>query len=174
MRALVVKRFGGPEVLEVVEAPVPVPGPGEVLVRVAAAAVQPADTMVRTGAMVAFGVAVRAEVASFGLDVAGTVEAVGAGVFRVAAGDEIVGLEERLDLPYGVHAEYVVLPQWAVAPAPRGVPPVLAATLPLNAITADQSLTALGLSHGQWLLVTGAAGAVGVSPWSWPGCAGCG
>lgn len=161
MRALVVKRFGGPEVLEVVDAPVPVPGTGEVLVRVTAAAVHPHDLMVRSGAMVAHGVAVPAGQVSLGADVVGTVEAVGAGVFGIAAGDDVVGLEERLDLPYGVQAEYVVLPQWAVAPAPRGVSPELAAALPLDAITADQALAELCLKPGQWLLVTGAAGAVG-------------
>lgn len=161
MRAVVVRQFGGPEAVQVVQAPVPRPGPGEVRVKVAAAAVNPADVMVRTGALVQYGAAAPAEQYGLGIDVAGTIDAVGDGVRGWAVGDEVVGLQERQDLPTLGQAEYAVLEAWAVAPAPAGVSAEQAATLPLNGTSADQALDLLDLAPGQWLLVTGAAGGVG-------------
>ena len=161
MRAVVVKEFGGPEVLQVVQAQVPEPGTGEVLVKVKAAGVNPTDAMQRLGAYVQYGAAVAAEQIGAGVDLAGTVEAVGEGVFSVTVGDEVIGLQERLDRPLSAYADYIVVEQWAVAPAPTGATMAEAATLPLNATTADQALDTLSLGFGQWLLVTGAAGAVG-------------
>lgn len=161
MRAIVLKEFGAPQVLQVIETPVPEPGLGEVLVKVKAAGVNPTDAMQRMGAYVEFGAAAAAAQTGVGVDLAGTVEAVGDGVFSVAVGDDVVGLQERLDVPLGSYAEYVVLEQWAVAPAPAGATMAEAATLPLNATTADQALDTLAVSYGGWLLITGAAGAVG-------------
>ena len=161
MRAIVVRQFGGPEVLELIDTPVPTPGPEEVLIKVAAAAVAPADVMVRVGAIVRYGAAVAQEQFGIGIDVAGTVEAVGGAVHAVAVGDAVVGLQERMDRALGTYAEYVVLEQWAVAPAPAGASMSEAVTLPLNATTADQALDALDLAYGDWVLVTGGAGAVG-------------
>ncbi len=161
MRAVVVKEFGGPEALTLIDTPVPVPGPGEVLVRVAAAGVNPTDMMARVGAYVQFGAAVTADQYGAGVDVAGTVESIGDGVFAVSVGDAVIGLQERLDRPLSTYADYVVLEQWELAPAPTGASMAEAATLPLNATTADQALDTLSLGFGQWLLVTGAGGAVG-------------
>ncbi|MGI5205839.1 NADP-dependent oxidoreductase [Spirillospora sp. CA-108201] len=96
-----------------------------------------------------------------GWDVAGAVDAVGEGVTRFAAGDEVIGLKDRLDVPLGAYAEAIVLDADAVAPAPRSVPAVEAATIPLNGLTAWQALDLLDLPSGAALLVTGAAGAVG-------------
>jgi NADPH:quinone reductase len=162
MRAAVVREFGGPEVLEVVEVPTPAPGPGEVLVAVAGASVNFADVMVRAGMNVQYGATGAREQFGLGSDVAGTVAAVGAGVTRFAAGQTVVGTQERLDRPLGTQAQYVVLQDWELAPAPAGIDLVDLATLGLNATTADQALDALALTYGQWLLVTGAAGAVGL------------
>ena len=161
MRAVVVKEFGGPGSLELVELPEPKAGPGEVLVKVGAAAIAPADVMVRVGAMVQYGAAVAQGQFGVGIDVAGTVEATGADVHSVSVGDAVIGLQERLDLPLGAYADYMVLEQWAVAPAPAGATMAQASTLPLNATTADQALDTLALDFGGWLLVTGAAGGVG-------------
>ncbi|MBP2338986.1 NADPH:quinone reductase-like Zn-dependent oxidoreductase [Saccharothrix coeruleofusca] len=161
MRAVVVRRYGGPEVLEVVETTLPHPGPGEVRIKVGAAAVNFADVLIRTGLNVQYGAAVGRARHGVGCDVAGTVDALGEGVDRFAVGQAVIGLQERLDLPLGAYAEYAVLEEWALAPAPAGATAVEAATLPLNATTADQALDALGLRRGQRLLVTGAAGAVG-------------
>ncbi|MGK3202023.1 NADP-dependent oxidoreductase [Amycolatopsis sp. MEPSY49] len=77
MRAIVVRRFGGPEVLEAVEVPVPEPGPGQVRIRVAAAAVNPVDLATRAGILTEAGVIPPREVLGLGWDVAGVVDAVG-------------------------------------------------------------------------------------------------
>jgi NADPH:quinone reductase-like Zn-dependent oxidoreductase len=97
-------------------------------------------------------------VLGLGWDVAGVVDAVGepAG-FRV--GDAVLGLRDRIAAPLGAYAEQIVLDASAVAPAPAGVSPVEAATLPLNALTAAQALDLVETTGT--LLVTGAAGAVG-------------
>lgn len=73
----------------------------------------------------------------------------------------MIGLSDLLGLPLKTHGEHVVLDASAVAPAPRGLDPVAASTIALNALTADQALDALALPAGSTLLVTGAAGAVG-------------
>lgn len=160
MRAVVVRSFGGPEVLEVTEVPAPKAGHGQVRIRVEAAAVNPADVATRAGALVAAGLMTGGSQVGLGWDVAGVVDQVGAGVETFAAGDRVVGLADRLDLPARTHAELVVLDVDAVAPAPD-TDLVAAATLPLNALTALQSLDLLGLEPGRTVLVTGAAGAVG-------------
>ncbi|AGZ40808.1 alcohol dehydrogenase zinc-binding domain-containing protein [Actinoplanes friuliensis DSM 7358] len=157
-----VTKFGGPEVLQVIEVPTPEPGPGEVLVKVAGASVNNADVMVRTGINVQYGATGAREQFGLGTDVAGTVAAVGEGVTKFRAGDAVVRTQERLDRPLGTQAEYVLLEPWELAPAPAGVDLVQLATLGLNATTADQALDTLGLKRGDWLLVTGAAGAVGL------------
>ncbi|NUP20275.1 MAG: NADP-dependent oxidoreductase [Streptomyces sp.] len=161
MRAAVVNAFGGPEVVEVVETEVPEPGAREVRIKVAAATVNPVDAGVRQGVFGGAGKRI-----GLGWDVAGTVDAVGVaggtpsgGAWSV--GDEVVALDYGTVKPLGTHAEYVVVPTDAVAPAPRTVGAVEAATLPLNGLTAAQALDLLGLSAGESLLVTGAAGAVG-------------
>ncbi|MFF2353769.1 alcohol dehydrogenase catalytic domain-containing protein [Kitasatospora sp. NPDC058115] len=161
MRAVVVRRFGGPEVLELVEVAVPEPGPGQVRVRVAAAAVNPVDAVTRSGVLTEAGLMAPRETVGIGWDVAGTVERLGPGVSGFAVGDEVIGLRDRLDVPLGSHADALVLDATALAPAPPGVPAVEAATLPLNGLTALQALDLLDLPAGATLLVTGAAGAVG-------------
>ncbi|WP_328648319.1 NADP-dependent oxidoreductase [Amycolatopsis sp. NBC_00348] len=158
MRAMVVHRFGGPEVLEPVDVPAPVPGPGQVRIRVAAAAVNPVDAATRSGLLTEAGIIPPRDVLGLGWDVAGEVDAVGAGTgFRV--GDAVIGLRDRLATPLGAYAEQIVLDAAAVAAAPAGVSPAEAATLPLNALTAAQALDLVGTTGT--LLVTGAAGAVG-------------
>ncbi|MEV4247177.1 NADP-dependent oxidoreductase [Streptosporangium canum] len=161
MRAVVVRSFGGPEALEIEEVPVPGTGAGQVRIRVEAAGVNPVDVAVRTGLLVEAGLAERREVHGIGWDVAGVVEEVGAGVTGFAPGNRVIGLADRLDLPLGAYAEQIVLDAGAVAPAPARATPAQAATLPLNGLTADQALDLAGLTEGQTLLVTGAAGGVG-------------
>ncbi|RSM37513.1 NADP-dependent oxidoreductase [Amycolatopsis balhimycina DSM 5908] len=156
MRAMVVRRFGGPEVLEPVEVPVPEPGPGQVRIRVAAAAVNPVDLATRAGLLTEAGVVPPREVLGLGWDVAGVVETAGGGF---AAGDAVVGLRDRIATPLGAYAEWIVLDASAVAPAPAGVSLCEAATLPLNALTAAQALDLVETTGT--VLVTGAAGAVG-------------
>ncbi|MGW0065727.1 NADP-dependent oxidoreductase [Streptosporangium sandarakinum] len=161
MRAVVVRSFGGPEVLEIEEVPVPPVGAGQVRIRVEAAGVNPVDAAVRAGALVAGGLAERREVHGLGWDVAGVVEETGPGAGGFAPGDRVIGLADRLDLPLGAYAEQIVLDAGAVAHAPVHATATQAATLPLNVLTADQALDLAGLTEGRTLLVTGAAGGVG-------------
>ncbi|WP_369171461.1 NADP-dependent oxidoreductase [Streptomyces sp. R28] len=155
MRAVVVNSFGGPEVVEVVETELPEPGAREVRIKVAAAALNPVDAGVRAGVFGGAGKRI-----GLGWDVAGTVDAVGVAT-AWSVGDEVVALDYGMVKPVGAHAEYVVVPADAVAKAPTTVDAVHAATLPLNALTAEQALGLLEVTPGQSLLVTGAAGAVG-------------
>ncbi|MEV0401441.1 NADP-dependent oxidoreductase [Actinoallomurus sp. NPDC050550] len=161
MRAVIVRSYGGPEVLELAEVQVPEPGPGQVRIRVRAAAVNPVDLATRAGHLVQGGLMAPRDVTGLGWDVAGLVDAVGPAVAGFSPGDEVIGLSDRLDLALGTHAEQVVLDATAVARTPAGLSPEAAATLPLNVLTADQALDLLDLRAGQTLLVTGAAGAVG-------------
>ncbi|MFC8364269.1 NADP-dependent oxidoreductase [Streptomyces griseorubiginosus] len=155
MRAAVVRTFGGPEAVEVVETALPEPAAGQIRIKVAGAALNPVDLGVRGGFFGGEG-----KDLGLGWDVAGTVDAVGAeGSWSV--GESVVALYHGLTKDVGTHAEYVVVDADAVAKAPVTVDAVHAATLPLNALTAVQALDLLELTEGQSLLVTGAAGAVG-------------
>jgi NADPH2:quinone reductase len=159
MRTVITHQYGGPEVLELAEVPTPEPGPGEVRIAVTAAAVNPVDLSLRSGA---FGSVVGEPFPlGFGWDVSGTVDAVGTDVDRTAVGDVVVGLRDAFVGPTGTYASHVVLPATAVAPAPTGVDPVAAATFPLNSLTALQALGLLGLDEGRSIVVTGAAGGLG-------------
>lgn len=155
MRAATVSRFGGPESVEITEVPVPVPGPGQVRIKVGAAALNPVDVAMRSGVFGNDG-----ERIGLGWDVAGTIDAVGAGV-DWAVGDRVMGLATGHVKPLGTHADHVVLDATAIAPSPGSLDDVHAAALPLNALSAAQALDMMALRRGQSLLVTGAAGAVG-------------
>ncbi|MGC0313020.1 NADP-dependent oxidoreductase [Kitasatospora acidiphila] len=163
MRAVVVREFGGPGALAVVQVPVPVPGAGQLRIEVAAAGVNPVDAVTRSGVLAELGLLPRPAGSTVGIgwDVAGTVAELGPGTRGFAVGDRVIGLRDRLDVPLGAYAEHLVLDASAVAPLPDALPAVAAATLPLNALTADQALDLLDLPAGASLLVTGAAGGVG-------------
>ncbi|KAB2349012.1 NADP-dependent oxidoreductase [Actinomadura rudentiformis] len=161
MRAVVARAFGGPDVLEIIDVPVPTPGPGQVRIRVQAATVNPVDAATRAGLLAESGLMAPRDTIGIGWDAAGTIDATGPGVTTFTTGDAVIGLSDRLDVPLGTHADYVVLDADAVAPAPAGIPATHAATLPLNGLTAAQALDLLDLPRGATLLVTGAAGAVG-------------
>lgn len=161
MRAIVVKGFGGPEVLEVIETPTPEARRGQVRVKVAASAVNPVDVATAAGIMHQIGNAPEREQVGIGWDVAGTVDAVGEGVTGFAVGDRVVAVVDRVGAPLGAYADYVVVGTHAIAKVPDGVDLDEAATLPLPGLTALQALEALDLKAGDTLLVTGAAGGVG-------------
>ena len=161
MRAVIVRRHGGPEVLELADVPTPEPGPGQLRVRVAAATVNPVDAQTRAGTLTRAGLLPPRPVTGLGWDVAGTVDALGPGVTSFAPGDRVIGLSDRLPLSLKAQADRVVLDAAAVAPLPPDADLTAAATLPLAALTAAQSLDQAALRPGQTLLVTGAAGAVG-------------
>ena len=153
-------RYGGPEVLQRLEVVVPAPGPGQMRVRVAASSVNPADTYLRSGRF-RFVLAVRRPFVP-GLDVAGVVDAVGAGVTRTAIGDAVfAALPSRSG---GGCAGLVVVEEGLVAAAPSTVTLADAAALPLVALTALQGLRDhAGLRPGASVLVWGASGGVGAA-----------
>lgn len=160
MHALAQDRYGTPEVLELRRLPVPMPGPGQVLVRVRAASLNAYDWHVVTGtprmARVIAGVRAPKHPVP-GADVAGLVEAVGAGVTRFAVGDEVFG-----DIGWGSLAEYAVAPEKRLAHMPAGVSFEQAAAVPLAGLTALQGLRDHGgLQAGQRVVVNGASGGVG-------------
>jgi NADPH2:quinone reductase len=157
---VVVSALGGPEVLQVVERPDPVPGAGQVLVRVRAATVNPADVAARTGHIPGGPVP---PPFLLGWDVAGDVVAVGEGITDLREGDAVAGL-----IPWhltrgavGAYAELVAVDADWVVPLPDGLDPVVAATVPLNGLTAWRALEMLDLDAPTTLLVTGASGGVG-------------
>lgn len=159
MRAVTITSFGGPDVLKVADLPVPEPAAGHVRVRVRAAAVHPLDVVARSGVL---GPMLPAGPQyTLGADVVGTVNAVASDVPGFFVGQTVVGMSNWPDTKTGTQADYVVLPADVLAPAPAGTAPTEAATLPLNALTARQGLDLLGLTAGQKLAVTGAAGGVG-------------
>jgi NADPH:quinone reductase-like Zn-dependent oxidoreductase len=160
VKAVIIRGYGGPDVIELADVPVPQPGPGQVRIRVRAAPVHPVDIATRAGRLAEHGLMAASGDVGLGWDLTGVVEALGPGADRFAAGDDVVGMRDLLTAPVGAQAEQVVLDTDAVAPAPRSVTPVEASTIPLNSLTADQALDLLALRSGQWLLVTGAAPAL--------------
>lgn len=163
MRAFVRSRYGGPEVLELREVPTPDPGPGEVLVRVQAASVNAADLDYLFGrpAVTRMGTGLRRpRNRGLGLDIAGTIEAVGDKVVGFAVGDEVFG--DLTEYGYGAFAEYAVASQKAIAPKPSGISMEEAATVPQSGILAYQALNSWRpLRRGESVLVNGASGNVG-------------
>jgi NADPH:quinone reductase-like Zn-dependent oxidoreductase len=159
VRAVQVTRFGGPEVLQVVEVERPALISTEVLVRVMAAGVNPVDCKTRRGEGVARWLGPPPFVV--GWDVCGTVEAMGYGGTRFQVGDVVYGMP-RFPRSAGGYSEYVAAPSRQLARAPEGVSPFEAATLPLAALTAWQCLVdAAQVKEGQTVLVHGASGGVG-------------
>jgi NADPH:quinone reductase-like Zn-dependent oxidoreductase len=152
-RAVGITRPGGPEVLAVVEREVREPGPGEVRIAVGAAAVNPTDIGLRQR-----GAGELPPPWVPGMDAAGAVESVGAGVVHVVAGDAVMAVVAPRRAEGGAQAALVVVPATSVVPVPDGMPPAQAATLPMNGLTALHGLALLGLVEGQTLLVTGGAG----------------
>jgi putative PIG3 family NAD(P)H quinone oxidoreductase len=153
MRAVVASEPGGPEVLEIRELPDPVAGPGEVLVRVAATAVNRADVLQRMG----FYPPPRGASDIIGLECSGMVAALGEGVTGWEIGDEVCAL-----LAGGGYASYVVVPAGQLMPVPEGVSLVEAAALPEVACTVWSNVFMLaGLEAGERFLVHGGAGGIG-------------
>ncbi|EIV90674.1 NADP-dependent oxidoreductase [Frankia sp. QA3] len=160
MRALTIPAYGETSPLTLTELPTPEPGPGEVRVRVEAAGVNPVDPFIRSGGFAAMSTQQLPQVVA-GWELAGVVEALGAGVTGWPVGTAVVALIDWVGAPGGTHAEQVVLPADLLAARPDAVAPALAATVPLNALTAHQAVTELHQAAGATVLVTGAAGAVG-------------
>jgi NADPH:quinone reductase-like Zn-dependent oxidoreductase len=150
--------YGDPSVLRLEEADPPVPGPGQVLIRVAGTSFNPVDASFRAGILQQ---AMPIELPHTpGVDVAGTVAALGDGVTAPAVGDAVIGF-----LPMtanGAAAEYALADAGILAAAPTSVALADAAALPAVALTAWQALHGhAGLRAGQRILINGAGGGVG-------------
>lgn len=169
MRAAVSRRFGGPEVVRIESTPRPAVRPAELLLRVHASTVSAADHRMRARdlpkgmwfmAPIALGV-LRPRVRVLGMDAAGVVEEVGAGVAGFQVGDRVVA---RLGPAFGGHAEYArVRVGMGVARIPDGISFVDAAALPFGGLTALHFLREAGVTAGSDALVNGASGAVGTA-----------
>jgi len=156
MRAIAIRRFGGPEVLELVERSVPTPGPGQVLVRAHAAGVNFADTLMRQNRY-----ALTPELPSIlGHEVAGVIESLGPGVAGLAIGTRVAAPLFAGGSFFGGYAEYVLLDSDFVVPLPDGLSFENATALMVQGLTALH-LTRQAPPEGKTVLVNAAAGGVG-------------
>jgi NADPH2:quinone reductase len=156
MRALVVREFGGPEQLRLEERPDPSPGPDEVVLEIAAAGVNRADVLARAGQYHRAG---RPPLV-LGLEGAGTVVAIGAGVTGLAVGQRVVA-RGATNAP-GFYADRAVVPADQVVPVPDGVDLLAAAALPTAWLSAWYCLRRLAdVQPGECVLVHAAASGVG-------------
>jgi NADPH:quinone reductase-like Zn-dependent oxidoreductase len=159
MRGVGVITFGGPEVLQIIDLPEAHAGAGQVRIRNHAATVNPTDTFLRAGARAE---QMKADPPPYipGMEAAGTVDEIGAGVTALKVGDAVLAIV----VPKGSHGAYreqIVLDARSVVLAPKGKSHAEAASLPMNGLTARQTLDKLALKPGQVIAVTGAAGAYG-------------
>lgn len=155
MRVVEITRPGGPEVLEIVERPIPTPGPGEVLIAVHAASVNRPDVQQRRGLYPPPPGTTDIP----GLDAAGYIAAIGEGVETFAVGDAVCALTNG-----GAYADYVVVPALQCMPIPQGLSLVEAAALPEAFFTAWNNIIWLGrLVEGETLLIQGGTSGVGLA-----------
>jgi NADPH:quinone reductase-like Zn-dependent oxidoreductase len=154
MKAVVMYEYGGPEVLKYEDFPDPVPNNGEVLIRVAAAGINPVDLLQRSGATKAY---MPVEFPGIiGWDLSGTVMSVGPDVRELSVGDRVFAWA------FHTYAELCTVKTSILARIPDGIDLIEAAALPLVTITGSQLISiASGVKAGQTVLVSGAVGSVG-------------
>ena len=161
MNAITYASFGSPDVLELRDVPQPKPEAGQVLVRVQAASVNPWDWHFMRGlpyiARLSGAGIRRPKHPILGGDISGVVEAVGSGVTRFQAGDEVYGF-----VGFGGFAEAVAVPEESLAPKPADLTFEQAAAVPLAAMTTLQGLRDIArVQPGQTVLIVGASGGLG-------------
>jgi putative PIG3 family NAD(P)H quinone oxidoreductase len=156
MKAIVMRTPGGPEVLELRDVPRPEPGPGEVRVRVASSGLNRADLSQRMGR---YPAPPGSPQDILGLELAGTVDALGEGVLGLSVGDAVMGI-----LGGGGYAEYALSPRETLVPVPNGMSPVTAGAIPEVFMTAyDAAFLQEGLRAGETLLVHAVGSGVGTA-----------
>jgi len=154
-RRIVVPRYGGPDVMSVIEEPLPEPGPGEVRVRILVAGVGYPDVLIREGTYPG------GPKPPFtpGYELIGTVDKLGAGIEGIELGQRVGAISV-----YGSYADYLCVPAWWLVSVPGGPDPAEAAIIVFNYVTAYQMLhRAAQVREGERLLVHGAAGGVGTA-----------
>ena len=159
MKALVYRRYGGPDVLDLADVPQPRPRDREVLVRVHAASINAADRVLLRGKpyFIRLGLGFpRPRRRTLGFDVAGRVEAVGSRVTQFRAGDDVFGASN-----FGGFAEFVCVNEETLVPKPAGVSFEDAAATSTAGYTALQGLRKGRIGVGQRVLIDGASGGVG-------------
>ena len=157
MKASRLHAYGDVDQFKYEDAPDPVAGAGEVLVKVEASGINPVDVYIRLGYLAQ---RVPLELpAILGLDGAGTIAAVGAGVTGYKVGDRVI-VKQPIGA-HGTHAELVAVPVERIARIKDNVSFAAGATLALAGLTGRQAVDVLGVKAGERVLVTGALGAVG-------------
>jgi NADPH:quinone reductase-like Zn-dependent oxidoreductase len=160
MKAVIIRNFGGRDVLEFANIEKPNVCEGEVLIRIKAAGVNPVDTKVREGLL-------KSRMPNnlpitLGWDLAGVVVDTGHSARRFVPGDEVYAYARRMVIQYGTYAEYITLPESYITYKPHNISFEEAASVPLAALTAYQSIYDKGkLSKNQNILIIGASGGVG-------------
>ena len=158
MRAVVLDRFGGPEVLQLREIPRPEPGSGQVRVAIHASGTNPVDVSNRTDGSWA---GLKPPVV-LGYEASGVIDAIADGVQSLAVGSEVILQLDVIGTQTGTYAEYVVADADSVAAKPASLSHAEAAALPLAGSTAYAIVAErLDIQPGEWLLIHGAAGGVG-------------
>ncbi|MGO9512716.1 MAG: NADP-dependent oxidoreductase [Steroidobacteraceae bacterium] len=158
MRAVVFDDYGAPEVLRLREVDTPSAGAGQILIRIAAAAVNPADVKWRAGMFRGHAPIVFPHI--LGYDVAGTIESVGAGVTDFARGDRVAAMLDTRSK--GGYAEFVAIAAHAAAKIPVDLNFPIAAAIPCAGLTGVQIIEeSIQPKRGETVLITGATGAVG-------------
>ena len=155
MKAVVVHQYGGPEVLKFEDYPDPVPALGEVLVRVAAASVNPIDYKRRAGLTKDY-YPIRFP-GLIGIDMAGTAIKIGPGVEGFSVGDQVFAMADN------TYAELCVVNAAVLAKVPKGLDLIRAAALPLVTTTGSQLSATTGIKAGETVMVVGGVGNVGRS-----------
>jgi NADPH:quinone reductase-like Zn-dependent oxidoreductase len=155
MRAVRFDKYGGVEVLKVVEVPRPAPGTGQVLVHVKAAGINPGEAKIREGLLRSRWPATFPS--GQGSDLAGIVAGTGPEVTRFSAGDEVIGWTDNR----ASQAEYVLVEEQHLTAKPAGVPWEVAGALFVAGATAYAAVRAVALNEGETVVVSGAAGGVG-------------
>lgn len=155
-RALLIHAYGGADAVSIDRIDLPTAAAGEVLVRVRAAGVNGLDWKIRDGSLQSvFPLPLPA---TLGIELAGEVTEIGAGVTRFTVGDRVLGALGAI----GAYADHVAIAADKLAPIPDGLDDTIAAAIPVAALTAWQALFEAGeLKRGQTVLIHGAAGGVG-------------
>jgi NADPH:quinone reductase-like Zn-dependent oxidoreductase len=155
MKAVKFDKYGGIEVLQVVEVPIPEPGQGEALVKVKATSINPGETKIRQGQLHARWPATFPT--GEGSDLAGIIAKLGPGVDSFKVGGEVIGFTDRR----ASHAEYVLVEAKNLTLKPAQVSWNVAGSLPIAGSTAYAAVRSVSLKKGETVAISGAAGGVG-------------